>query len=125
MQTCVNPKCENQFVPKSRIHRYCSDACRKAARGREYRWAREIALERDNWTCQDCGAHDCRLEVHHIMPLCMGGTNKLYNLVTLCCKCHKAIHKTWARWYEYRPDISDTASERSHRRETRTDHKAA
>jgi 5-methylcytosine-specific restriction endonuclease McrA len=103
MQKCVNPKCNNQFEPKSRIHRYCSDQCRKAARGREYRWAREIALERDSHTCQDCGAHDCRLETHHIQPLCMGGTNKLYNLVTLCVRCHKAIHKSWSKWYDYTP----------------------
>src|ERR687883_1883360 len=98
------------------VKRYCSDKCRKAARGREYRWAREIALERDEHTCQDCGAHDCPLEVHHIQPLCMGGTNKLYNLVTLCVKCHRAIHKSWSKWYGYRPDRTDTASAATRRR---------
>lgn len=103
MQECVNPKCKVEFQPKSRIHRYCSDKCRQSARGREYRWTREIALERDNWTCQDCQEADCRLEVHHIQPLCMGGTNKLWNLVTLCSKCHKAVHKSWRMWYEDKP----------------------
>lgn len=124
MQKCVNPNCSNEFEPKSRIHRYCSDKCRRAARGREFRWAREIALDRDEHTCQDCGAQDCRLEVHHIQPLCMGGTNKLYNLVTLCTRCHKAIHKSWSKWYGYTPDKLDKP-DAGRARTDRTDHKAA
>lgn len=32
------------------------------------------------------------LEVHHIVPLCEGGTHKKSNLMALCHKCHAEIH---------------------------------
>lgn len=49
-------------------------------------------LERDNFTCQTCGAKqsdDVLLEVDHIKPVSKGGTNDLDNLVTLCYKCNR------------------------------------
>jgi len=58
---------------------------------------RELALERDNYTCQKCGEKDIpKLTVHHIdgngrkhkTP-----NNKLSNLQTLCRTCHIKIHK--------------------------------
>lgn len=33
------------------------------------------------------------LEVHHIVPLSRGGTNKRTNFITLCENCHKKRHK--------------------------------
>jgi hypothetical protein len=49
-------------------------------------------LERDNFTCQSCGAKqsdDVLLEVDHIKPVSKGGTNDIDNLVTLCYKCNR------------------------------------
>ena len=49
-------------------------------------------LERDNFTCQSCGAKqsdDVLLEVDHIEPVSKGGTNDIDNLVTLCYKCNR------------------------------------
>ena len=54
--------------------------------------ARAHALDRDNYTCQCCGKKHTRLEVHHIIFRSLGGSDELDNLLTLCEKCHKAIH---------------------------------
>ena len=54
--------------------------------------ARAHALDRDNYTCQCCGKKHVRLEVHHIIFRSLGGSDELDNLITLCEKCHKAIH---------------------------------
>ena len=47
-------------------------------------------LERDNFTCINCGAtgdFNC-LEVDHIIPVINGGNNEESNLQTLCYKCN-------------------------------------
>lgn len=54
--------------------------------------ARAHALDRDNYTCQCCGKKHVRLEVHHIIFRSLGGSDELDNLITLCEKCHTAIH---------------------------------
>ena len=58
-------------------------------------------LNRDNYTCQDCshkGKHgltlDC-IQVHHIIPSRLGGSNDDNNLITLCGKCHKQRDRTY------------------------------
>ena len=58
----------------------------------EYSSRREAVLHRDNYTCQCCGKKHVKLEVHHIIFRSMGGTDDERNLITLCEKCHKAIH---------------------------------
>lgn len=55
-------------------------------------------LDRDNWTCQICGAHlsselrgtydDRAPEVDHIIPLSLGGTHTLDNLQCACRRCN-------------------------------------
>lgn len=57
-----------------------------------YSSRREAVLHRDNYTCQCCGKKHVRLEVHHIIFRSLGGTDDEKNLITLCEKCHKAIH---------------------------------
>jgi len=39
--------------------------------------------------CYNCGASECKLDVHHIVPLSAGGTNDSWNLMTLCESCHR------------------------------------
>lgn len=53
-----------------------------------------MVLNRDNYTCQYCkGKHkDSKLEVHHIIYKCNGGSNKESNLITLCHTCHQNVH---------------------------------
>ena len=92
---CRNQKCETTFVPRCAQHGFCSEKCRRSARGNLWKVVREVAIERDEHTCQDCHTTDTRLEVHHLLALCFGGTNALYNLITLCPTCHRARHRTW------------------------------
>ena len=55
---------------------------------------REYILERDNYTCQDCGVFhmDKGLEAHHVVPLRQRGANEPDNLITLCSTCHLKRH---------------------------------
>jgi len=56
---------------------------------------RERVLERDNYTCQQCGSSD-KLVVHHKDESGRGKrnhNNSLRNLVTLCKACHVNAHR--------------------------------
>jgi 5-methylcytosine-specific restriction endonuclease McrA len=82
------------FSPKSSIHTFCSDECRRAVRGNEYRKARAMAFYRDEYACTECGDEQ-RLECHHMTALYLGGDNSLDNLQTLCHDCHRQKHRTF------------------------------
>lgn len=41
--------------------------------------------------CATCGAKG-NIELHHIIPLALGGTNDYYNLIYLCHDCHMKLH---------------------------------
>lgn len=89
---------------------YCSDECAiqymkeameddPIAIGFIPRWyplRRLEVLQRDEYTCQDCGSCEYP-EVHHIIPIGCGGDNELTNLVTLCNDCHKNYTRFWSR----------------------------
>lgn len=61
---------------------------------RAFREARKVALERDGHRCQSDGPHSGRLEVHHVDG--DKHNTELFNLTTLCAKCHKRTHR-WCR----------------------------
>ena len=48
-------------------------------------------MERDNFTCQYCGATavEAKLEIDHMVPISKGGTNEFANLVTACVACNR------------------------------------
>lgn len=48
-------------------------------------------FKRDSFTCQYCGAHPPAviLEVDHIEPVALGGTNDDDNLITSCFDCNR------------------------------------
>jgi hypothetical protein len=65
---------------------------------------RLACLIRDNFTCQKCSLRspttssygekkNSQLEAHHIVWTAKGGKDSIYNLITLCEKCHDKIHK--------------------------------
>lgn len=95
MKNCV--QCGIQFQAKSVVHSFCSDKCRRAARGKNWRTIRNLILARDSYTCQDCKATDIKLEVHHLLALALGGDNRIQNLLALCVPCHRKRHKNWKR----------------------------
>jgi len=51
---------------------------------------RAYVLERDNWTCQECGCTDAerRLDVDHIVAFSKGGLTAEPNLRALCWRCN-------------------------------------
>lgn len=61
----------------------------------EESWARTSAKAREKSgdECQMCGTPSSEtyraLDVHHIIPIMAGGTNGQWNLMVLCCSCHR------------------------------------
>jgi 5-methylcytosine-specific restriction endonuclease McrA len=68
---------------------------KRADYGDDWERTAEEVLERDNYTCRDCGKPVRRTSlraVHHIIPLSRGGTNRKNNLKTQCDDCHAKKH---------------------------------
>lgn len=71
---------------------------RESAEGRrcaEYKTWRKSVFERDNYTCQVCGARGVKLNAHHRKQYAFFPDLRysLNNGVTLCVPCHKAVHR--------------------------------
>lgn len=50
-------------------------------------------FRRDRSQCQACGlALRPILAIHHVIPVWLGGSDSMDNLVTLCANCHKSVH---------------------------------
>jgi len=62
---------------------------------------RIATLIRDNYTCKMCGKKKGVLEVHHILPKRLSGTNNIDNLITLCHKCHKKVTNKETKYISY------------------------
>lgn len=56
-------------------------------------------LKRDLELCKCCGFKGS--EVHHIIPLILGGVDKAENMVTLCSFCHKYAPNSKEEFIEY------------------------
>lgn len=52
---------------------------------------RKAVILRDECKCMECGKSNCILQVHHIKPKRLNGSDTLKNLITLCEKCHDGI----------------------------------
>lgn len=52
---------------------------------------RKATIIRDNNTCQMCKKKNIMMEVHHIIPKRLNGSNSIHNLITLCTECHKQV----------------------------------
>ena len=111
---CENPECNNTVYRSSRRkrtrkHVFCSMKCRSAVvhgpnhhlweggidphdkrKGHEFSsHTYRLILERDQYSCQECGDYECDvLHVDHVLAICNGGSNDISNGRTLCVKCH-------------------------------------
>ena len=47
-------------------------------------------MKNDNFLCCNCG--NKAEQVHHIVPLALGGNDCLGNLISLCEECHAKVH---------------------------------
>ncbi|MFN7583910.1 MAG: HNH endonuclease [bacterium] len=52
----------------------------------EYKRNRKIVLEAANWTCHYCG--NPANEADHILPVSLGGSNEVSNLLPCCKQCN-------------------------------------
>jgi len=76
-----------------------SDECDEFLRRQLWNRVKITILRRDSFTCQDCGRtykeigrgknRRSGLEVHHIVPRTLGGTDHPGNLKTVCMSCHR------------------------------------
>jgi 5-methylcytosine-specific restriction endonuclease McrA len=51
---------------------------------------REYLLEKFSRSCAYCGVKNVPLEVEHIVPKSIGGSNRVSNLAIACRKCNQA-----------------------------------
>jgi 5-methylcytosine-specific restriction endonuclease McrA len=67
---------------------------RRARQNALYQQWRRAVLKRDNLTCQDCGIKPAHPHVHHLLSMKAHPELKLklWNGVTLCADCHRALH---------------------------------
>lgn len=56
----------------------------------EWMRARARVFERDEYTCQYCGAQGVPLECDHVFPISKGGSNEDANLVAACVPCNRS-----------------------------------
>jgi len=81
--------CRTRIASGSRCgrHRTASPSSRAWAKPGAGKLRQQV-LSRDRYRCLVCGSSE-HLEVHHVIPVAIGGTNRPENLVTLCRDCHR------------------------------------
>ena len=67
-------------------------SCDMGTREREHCIVQKKGKERDLYICQVCGSTE-KAEGHHILNYQYGGVASIDNIVTLCRKCHKQVHR--------------------------------
>lgn len=68
--------------------------------GTDWKTRRTAVFERDDYTCQYCGARGVQLQCDHIIPFSRGGPHDLGNLTTACKPCNQSKRaKTPEEWH--------------------------
>lgn len=86
-----------------------SDEVRERRSYKAKKW-REAVLQRDDFTCQECGSRE-RLHVHHILPFSDHPERRwdINNGLTVCVSCHEQIHgRSFPSWVSGREPAEDT-----------------
>lgn len=81
----------------------CQDSSYGKRKGRTGRRMR--ILSRDAFTCNKCSEPypESALEVDHVTPLFMGGSDNDHNLQTLCVNCHREKSRTEIEYRKLKP----------------------
>lgn len=66
---------------------------------------RKAVILRDKCKCMECGKNKCKLEVHHIKPRKLNGSNTLSNMITLCEKCHQKTEGNEEKYMKHYFDL--------------------
>jgi len=102
--------CCGKELPEGQV-KFCSDGCCRQyvsepptmSFREKVNWDRlkRIALDRDGYECQEClkrGIHRKAQEVHHVVPIYLGGAEfEPGNCVSLCSEHHKMFHRALPR----------------------------
>ena len=74
---------------------------------------RKAVILRDGCKCMECGKSDCRLEVHHIKPRRLNGSNATGNLITLCKKCHQKTEGSEEKYMQHYFELLQTSDNKN------------
>lgn len=72
---------------------------------------RKAVIFRDGCKCKECGAKNVKLEIHHIKPRRLNGSNLLTNLITLCKKCHQKTKGKEEQYMNYYFNLIDSSGD--------------
>lgn len=74
---------------------------------------RKAVILRDGCKCMECGKTNCKLEVHHIKPRRLNGSNTLGNLITLCEKCHQKTEGKEQKYMKHYFDMLNSSDNKN------------
>lgn len=74
---------------------------------------RKAVIFRDGCKCMECGKSNCKLEVHHIKPRRLNGSNTLSNLITLCETCHQKTEGKEEQYMKHYFDILKSSNNKN------------
>ena len=74
---------------------------------------RKAVILRDGYKCKECGKTNAVLEVHHIKPRRLNGSNTLDNLITLCSKCHQKTEGKEELYMQHYFDMLNSSDNKS------------
>lgn len=74
---------------------------------------RKATILRDGCKCMECGKSNTVLEVHHIKPRRLNGSNTLDNLITLCSKCHQKTEGVEEQYMQHYFNMLDSSDDKS------------
>ena len=74
---------------------------------------RKATILRDGCKCMECGKSNTVLEVHHIKPRRLNGSNTLDNLITLCSKCHQKTEGIEEQYMQHYFNMLNTTDNKS------------
>lgn len=100
-QSCAHPGCpalvrRGSRCPEHRLKR--RTAHQRGYTGGEWRVVRELIIERDGGSCQECGRPG--RQVAHVRPRRDGGDDEPENLRLLCDACHARETRREELWRE-------------------------
>jgi 5-methylcytosine-specific restriction endonuclease McrA len=72
----------------------CGQCKLRRPTGNSWRPKRILVLSRDGYRCQACGS-PANLQIDHITPIALGGSDDPSNLQTLCASCNGRKGDRW------------------------------
>lgn len=58
------------------------------------KWWSKVSKRKHGDKCQKCGWDKASCDVHHIIPISLGGLNTVENAMVLCPNCHRTSHES-------------------------------